>query len=197
MISWIQRYFHKHFKFVFLLVLAAMAIPLIVIFSPSSGAGRAGNKVLERPFFGVNLGNEEQARRVFADGNLSATLRAGYNALQGGQLQQYSLQRVAALAMADELHLPAPTADQVVVIGAGPAGMKAAATAARQGHEVILIERRNRTGGQLRIAAKIKGRSEIGCVIDHLDVMVAKYGGEVSHFVPPNVAAALKKAYGF
>jgi len=26
---------------------------------------------------------------------------------------------------------------------------------------------------------------------------VAKYGGDVSHFVPPNVAAALKKAYGF
>lgn len=65
---------------------------------------------------------------------------------------------------------------RVVVIGAGPAGMKAAETAARQGHEVILIERRHRTGGQLRIAAKIKGRSEINGVIDHLDVMIAKYG---------------------
>ena len=64
---------------------------------------------------------------------------------------------------------------RVVVIGAGPAGMKAAEIAARQGHEVILIERRERTGGQLRIAAKIKGRSEIGGVIDHLDVMLAKY----------------------
>ena len=68
---------------------------------------------------------------------------------------------------------------RVVVIGAGPAGMKAAETAARQGHEVILIERRHRTGGQLRTAAKIKGRSEIGGVIDHLDVMVAKYGVDV------------------
>ncbi len=65
---------------------------------------------------------------------------------------------------------------RVVVIGAGPAGMKAAETAARQGHEVILIERRNRTGGQLRIAAKIEGRAEIGGVIDHLDVMIGKHG---------------------
>lgn len=65
---------------------------------------------------------------------------------------------------------------RVVVIGAGPAGMKAAETAARQGHEVILIERRNRTGGQLRIAAKIEGRGEIGGVIDHLDVMISKHG---------------------
>jgi 2,4-dienoyl-CoA reductase-like NADH-dependent reductase (Old Yellow Enzyme family) len=62
---------------------------------------------------------------------------------------------------------------RVVVIGAGPAGLKAAETAARQGHDVILIERRNRTGGQLRIADKIKGRNEIGGVIDHLDVMIA------------------------
>ena len=65
---------------------------------------------------------------------------------------------------------------RVVVVGAGPAGMKAAETAARQGHEVILIERRNRTGGQLRIAQKIRGRGEIGGVIDHLDVMIAKHG---------------------
>jgi NADPH-dependent 2,4-dienoyl-CoA reductase/sulfur reductase-like enzyme len=68
---------------------------------------------------------------------------------------------------------------RVVVIGAGPAGMKAAETAARQGHEVILVERRQRTGGQLRIAAKIEGRGEIAGVIDHLDVMVRKYGVDV------------------
>ena len=113
MITWIQRYFHKHFKFVFLLVLAAMAIPLIVIFSPSSGAGRAGSKLNERLFFNVNLGNEAQANRLFSDGGLSAQLKAGYNGLQSAQLQQYALERVAGLAVADELHLPAPTADQL------------------------------------------------------------------------------------
>jgi 2,4-dienoyl-CoA reductase-like NADH-dependent reductase (Old Yellow Enzyme family) len=64
---------------------------------------------------------------------------------------------------------------RVVVIGAGPAGMKASEIAARQGHQVTLIERRKRTGGQLRIAEKIKGRGELGGVIDHLDVMIAKY----------------------
>lgn len=68
---------------------------------------------------------------------------------------------------------------RVVVIGAGPAGMKAAETAARQGHEVTLIERRATTGGQLRIAQKIRGREEIGGVIDHLDVMIRKFGVDV------------------
>jgi len=113
MISWIQRYFHKHFKLVFLLILAAMAIPLVVIFSPSSGAGRAGNMIKERPFFNINLGNEEQASRIGNDAALSAQLKAGYSALQGAQLQQYALQRVAGLAVADQLHLPAPTAAQI------------------------------------------------------------------------------------
>ena len=71
--------------------------------------------------------------------------------------------------------LPAIKARRVVIVGAGPAGMKAAEVAARQGHEVILFERRSRTGGQLRIAANIRGRGEIGGVVDHLDVMIAKH----------------------
>ena len=114
MISWIQRYFHKHFRLVFVLILVAMGLPMVVIYSSSgSGIGQAGTKRLERPFFNVNLGNEGESRRVFTDGSLSAQLKAGYNALQEAQLQQYALQRVAGLAVADELHLPAPTADQV------------------------------------------------------------------------------------
>lgn len=114
MISWIQRYFHKHFKLVFIMILVAMGLPMVVIYSTSgSGIGQTGARVLQRPFFNVNLGNEEEARRVFTDGNLSAQLKAGYAALQGAQLQQYSLQRIAGLAIADELHLPLPTADQV------------------------------------------------------------------------------------
>ena len=70
---------------------------------------------------------------------------------------------------------PAAEPRRVVIIGAGPAGMKAAEIAARQGHQVILFERRSRTGGQLRIAANIRGRGEIGGVVDHLDVMIAKH----------------------
>lgn len=112
MISWIQRYFQKHFRIVFIIVLVAVALPMVVIYSASGGGGdhRAG-KLLEQPFFGRNLGNADEARRIMNDGNLSAQLRGDYQAVQN--LQQYSLQRVAGLALADELHLPAPTATQV------------------------------------------------------------------------------------
>jgi len=114
MISWIQKYFQKHFWLVFVAVLIAVGLPMIVVYSASgSGNGRGGTKVLERPFFDVNLANPDQARRVFSDGELSAYLRAGYAALQGGQLQQYALQRVAGLALAEELHLPGATPAEV------------------------------------------------------------------------------------
>ncbi|MFZ5493870.1 MAG: hypothetical protein ACOZE5_00850 [Verrucomicrobiota bacterium] len=113
MISWIQRYFQHHFKLVFLIVLIAIGLPMIFIYSQSSGLGQGDVRVREQKFFNVNLANPEQAQRIARDGELSAYLRAGYPALQGGQLQQYALQRVAGLALAEELHLPAATDEQV------------------------------------------------------------------------------------
>src|SRR5258708_24586524 len=114
MITWIQKYFQNHSRLVFAVTPVAVAVPMVIVYSKTSSSfGRAGAKSLERPFFNVTLATDEQARRVFTDGSLSAQLKAGYAALQGAQLQQYSLQRIAGLALADELHLPVPTPDQV------------------------------------------------------------------------------------
>lgn len=64
MISWIQKYFQKHFKFVFLLVLLAIGLPMVVIYSSSGGGHTENIKMLDRPFFGVNLDNPEHMRRI-------------------------------------------------------------------------------------------------------------------------------------
>jgi len=50
---------------------------------------------------------------------------------------------------------------KVLVIGGGPAGMKAACTAAERGHKVVLAEKNDRLGGQLLLNREIPGRSEI------------------------------------
>jgi mycofactocin system FadH/OYE family oxidoreductase 2 len=68
---------------------------------------------------------------------------------------------------------------RVVVVGAGPAGLKAAEIAARAGHDVTLIERRDRVGGQLRLAASVDGREEIGGVTTYLETQVNKLGVDV------------------
>ena len=50
---------------------------------------------------------------------------------------------------------------RVVVVGAGPAGLASAAEAAEAGHEVTLLERSDRLGGQLALAVRTPGTGAI------------------------------------
>lgn len=71
-----------------------------------------------------------------------------------------------------ELEFAAPpsiaTRKRVLVVGGGPAGMKAAAIAGVRGHDVILFERDRTLGGQTRLAQRLPGRDEFGGIIDNL-----------------------------
>jgi 2,4-dienoyl-CoA reductase-like NADH-dependent reductase (Old Yellow Enzyme family)/thioredoxin reductase len=53
---------------------------------------------------------------------------------------------------------PAAVSRRVVVVGAGPAGMEAAAMASERGHTVTLIEREPEVGGQLLAVARQPGQ---------------------------------------
>ncbi len=55
---------------------------------------------------------------------------------------------------------PAATQRKIAVVGAGPAGLAAAVTAAERGHAVVLFDAAERIGGQFNIAAKIPGKEE-------------------------------------
>ena len=55
-----------------------------------------------------------------------------------------------------------------MVIGGGPAGMKAAVTAAEHGHQVVLFEQQTRLGGQVNLAELLPGRAEFGGVTTNL-----------------------------
>jgi 2,4-dienoyl-CoA reductase (NADPH2) len=64
--------------------------------------------------------------------------------------------------------LPPEKKKKVVVIGGGPAGLMAALTAKRRGHRVILYEKSDHLGGQLRLAAAPPGREKISWFADYL-----------------------------
>jgi len=58
-----------------------------------------------------------------------------------------------------------PVSKRVVVIGAGPGGLQAAITAAQHGHSVLVLERDDEAGGQVRWAAKVPNRAEFGDLV--------------------------------
>lgn len=64
--------------------------------------------------------------------------------------------------------LKRPARRTVVVVGGGPAGLKAASVAAARGHQVMLFEKAARVGGQALLAQLLPGRSEFGGIITNL-----------------------------
>ena len=65
---------------------------------------------------------------------------------------------------------------RVLVVGGGPAGLKAAAVAAERGHDVTLHEAGRRVGGQVLLAQELPGRAEFGGVVTNLQGEVERAG---------------------
>ena len=80
---------------------------------------------------------------------------------------------------ATPLPMPTPRAKHVLVIGGGPAGLQAASTAAQRGHRVTLVERAERTGGQVALAASVPSRAEFLDITRNLHAECQRYGVEV------------------
>ena len=76
----------------------------------------------------------------------------------------------------------------VVVVGGGPAGMKAAAVAAERGHRVTLLEATGRLGGQVLLAQELPGRSEFGGAISNLQREMERACVEVRLRTPADLA---------
>ena len=68
---------------------------------------------------------------------------------------------------------------RVVVVGGGPGGLQAAATAAGRGHRVTLLERAPRTGGQVAVAASVPSRAEFLDIVRNLLAECQRLGVEV------------------
>jgi 2,4-dienoyl-CoA reductase (NADPH2) len=88
-----------------------------------------------------------------------------------------------------EAALPSPRRRprRVWVVGGGPAGLQAAASAAGRGHEVTLFEAQPHTGGQVRVAAAAPGRARLGLLVDDLAAECGRLGVELRTSSPVDV----------
>ncbi|MGR3501807.1 FAD-dependent oxidoreductase [Pseudaestuariivita sp.] len=71
---------------------------------------------------------------------------------------------------------PAETTRKIAVVGAGPAGLSAAMTAAERGHTVTLFDRDTQIGGQLNMAKQVPGKEEFHGLVDWFARMVEVHG---------------------
>ena len=65
---------------------------------------------------------------------------------------------------------------RIAVVGAGPAGLACAVTAAERGHEVHLYEATSQIGGQFTLARRIPGKQEFGETLRYFSRRIAQTG---------------------
>lgn len=79
-----------------------------------------------------------------------------------------------------ELRLSVATdVKKIAVVGAGPAGLAFAVTAAQRGHKVVLYEAEREIGGQFNLARKIPGKEEFNETLRYFRVQLERQGVEL------------------
>jgi thioredoxin reductase len=74
---------------------------------------------------------------------------------------------------------PATSPGRWLVVGGGPSGMKAALTLQHRGHQVTLLERSNKLGGQVNYAAQLPRREKFGFIPRDLERQLIKAGVDI------------------
>ncbi len=78
---------------------------------------------------------------------------------------------------------PAARREQIVVVGAGPAGLEAARILALRGHSVTVLERESGPGGQILLDRDIPGRADFAALAEYLAGAATRAGASLRYGV--------------
>ncbi len=88
---------------------------------------------------------------------------------------------------------PRQTRKRIAVVGAGPAGLACATTAAERGHRVTLFEAASEIGGQFNLARRIPGKEEFAETLRYYGRRLARLGVDVRLGAPRRRADDLRR----
>ncbi|MFB7713538.1 FAD-dependent oxidoreductase [Streptomyces sp. NPDC056105] len=84
---------------------------------------------------------------------------------------------------------------RVAVVGAGPAGLACAVSAAERGHAVTLFDAASEVGGQLNVARKVPGKEEFDETLRYYRAQLELHGVDVRLNTPVTAAGLTPDAY--
>lgn len=90
---------------------------------------------------------------------------------------------------------PTRTKKRVAVVGAGPAGLAFAVSAAERGHAVTLIDAASEIGGQLNVARKVPGKEEFDETLRYFRTQLELHGVDVRLNTRATAEGLAKAAY--
>ncbi len=88
------------------------------------------------------------------------------------------------------------SAERIVVVGGGPAGLEAATSLGRRGHEVTLLEQSRDLGGRVRAEASLPGLAAWIRVVDYREQLLTSLSS-VEHYLESPTSADDVLGFGF
>lgn len=144
-----------------------------------------GRPLITDPAFGNKAAaGEEASIRYCVSGN--SCWRA---IIEGGRLACDNNPRVGLADEADWRPQKARRKRRVVIVGAGIAGLEAAHTAARRGHEVIVLAQAAEPGGKTRLHAALPGGENLSSIYDYQYLQGKASGVQFEFGVATDLAA--------
>lgn len=113
MISWIQKTFQQHFRVVFAILLVIIIVSFVFTIGAAPGLSSPDRGSAKRPFFDRNLASAADQQLIMGDAQLSVLVNYGMPNVDEQQLQQFALSRYTSIALANSLHLPAPSEEEL------------------------------------------------------------------------------------
>jgi len=102
----------RHFRVVFFVLLAVLIVSFVFTIGAAPGIGSGDRQIQARTYFDINLSSPEGQALLNQDASLSIMLQSGFQNFSNAQIQEFALERYAALYLAKQLNLPGPSAEQ-------------------------------------------------------------------------------------